>query len=143
MSRKKEKVDTSLVLFDVFYEDGSRASNRKVPGAAVGGLDDAGHRANHVIERARIGDGLHLEIDDEVAKAWYRRQGNVVTFTHTDVPAALSGKGVGSRLAKGALDAVRAAGLRVVAKCPFIAAYLRKHPEYDDLLTPPDGPPSA
>ena len=39
MSRKKEKVDTSSVLFDVFYEDGSRASNRKVPGASVGGLD--------------------------------------------------------------------------------------------------------
>jgi hypothetical protein len=39
MSRKKERVDTSIVLFDVFYEDGSRASNRKVPGATLGGLD--------------------------------------------------------------------------------------------------------
>jgi hypothetical protein len=39
MARKKDKVDTSSVLFDVFYEDGSRASNRKVPGASVGGLD--------------------------------------------------------------------------------------------------------
>lgn len=39
MARKKEKVDTTTVLFDVFYEDGSRASNRKVPGALVGGLD--------------------------------------------------------------------------------------------------------
>ena len=71
---------------------------------------------------------FELEIDDEVAKAWYRRQGNVVTFTHTEVPTALSGQGVGGRLAKGALDAVRAAGLRVVAKCPFIAGFLRLHP---------------
>jgi hypothetical protein len=39
MARKKEKIDTSTVLFDVFYEDGSRASNRKVPAAEVGGLD--------------------------------------------------------------------------------------------------------
>ena len=39
MARKKDKVDTSSILFDVFYEDGSRASNRKVPGASVGGLD--------------------------------------------------------------------------------------------------------
>ena len=39
MARKKDKIDTSSILFDVFYEDGSRASNRKVPGAAVGGLD--------------------------------------------------------------------------------------------------------
>lgn len=91
-----------------------------------------------IVRDNTVSHRFELEIDDEVAKAWYRRQGNVVTFTHTDVPAALSGKGVGSRLAKGALDVVRAAGLKVVAKCPFIAAYLKKHPEYDDLLTPPE-----
>jgi hypothetical protein len=39
MARKKDRVDNSAVLFDVFYEDGSRASNRKVPGAQLGGLD--------------------------------------------------------------------------------------------------------
>lgn len=39
MARKKERVDTGVVLFDVFYEDGSRASNRKVPAADLGGLD--------------------------------------------------------------------------------------------------------
>ena len=39
MARRKEKTDSSVVLFDVFYEDGSRASNRKVPGATLGGLD--------------------------------------------------------------------------------------------------------
>ena len=39
MARRKERIDTGSVLFDVFYEDGSRASNRKVPAAAVGGLD--------------------------------------------------------------------------------------------------------
>jgi predicted GNAT family acetyltransferase len=77
---------------------------------------------------------FELEIDDHVAKAWYRRQGNVVTFTHTEVPEELGGKGVGSRLAKGALDKVRAAGERVVAVCPFIAAYIKRHREYADLL---------
>jgi len=91
-----------------------------------------------IVRDNTVSHRFELEIDDEVAKAWYRRQGNVVTFTHTDVPTALSGKGVGSRLAKGALDAVRAAGLKVVAKCPFIAAYLKRHPEYDDLQTPPE-----
>lgn len=39
MARKKERIDSSFVLFDVFYEDGSRASNRKVPGAVLGGHD--------------------------------------------------------------------------------------------------------
>ena len=82
---------------------------------------------------------FELEIDDEVAKAWYRQQGNIVTFTHTDVPDALSGRGVGSRLAKGALEQVRAAGNKVIALCPFIAAYLRKHEhEYEDILAKPE-----
>jgi predicted GNAT family acetyltransferase len=80
---------------------------------------------------------FELEIDDHVAKAWYRKQGNVITFTHTDVPEAVAGRGVGSRLAKGALDTVRAAGERVVALCPFISAYIRRHAEYRDLLAEP------
>jgi predicted GNAT family acetyltransferase len=84
---------------------------------------------------------FELEIDDQIAKAWYRKQGNVITFTHTDVPEAVAGRGVGSRLAKGALDAVRAAGERVVALCPFIAAYIRRHGEYQDLLVEPLAPP--
>lgn len=87
------------------------------------------------------GHRFELEIDDEIAKAWYRRQGNVVTFTHTDVPEALAGQGVGSRLAKGALDSVRAAGEKVAATCPFISAYLRKHREYDDILAEPPATP--
>lgn len=81
---------------------------------------------------------FELEIDDQVAKSWYRLQGNVITFTHTEVPDALSGKGVGSRLAQGALDAARAAGQKVVALCPFIASYIKRHREYQDLLVQPD-----
>jgi hypothetical protein len=50
------------------------------------------------------------------------------------VPAELAGKGVGSQLARGALDAVRAKGLKVVAQCPFIAGYIAKHSEYQDIL---------
>jgi hypothetical protein len=85
---------------------------------------------------------FELEIDDEVAKAWYQRQGNVVTFTHTEVPETLAGQGIGSRLAKGALESVRAAGQKVAATCPFIAAYLKSHVgEFDDILAgPPAGP---
>lgn len=85
---------------------------------------------------------FELEIDDQLAKAWYRQQGNVITFTHTDVPDALAGKGVGSRLAKGALDSVRAAGQKVVALCPFIATFIKKHREYADLLVTPEKPPT-
>jgi predicted GNAT family acetyltransferase len=55
-------------------------------------------------------------------------------LTHTEVPQELSGRGIGSRLARGVLDDIRAAGLKVVAKCPFMAGYIGKHPEYADLV---------
>jgi predicted GNAT family acetyltransferase len=80
---------------------------------------------------------FELEVDGHVAKAWYQMLPCQITFTHTEVPDALAGRGVGSRLAKGALDAARADGLKVIPACPFIAAYIRKHPEYADLLKAP------
>ena len=53
---------------------------------------------------------------------------------HTEVPEALAGRGVASKLIRGALEMVRAQGLKVVPQCPFVAAYMGKHPEYDDLI---------
>jgi len=75
-----------------------------------------------------------LDVEGHTAVAYYTRAGDVVTFTHTEVPQELSGRGIGSRLARGALNDVRAAGLKVVAKCPFMAGYIAKHPEYADLV---------
>jgi uncharacterized protein len=66
--------------------------------------------------------------------AEYQPHPDRIVFTHTEVDPAFEGKGVGSRLAAGALDAVRARGLRVVPLCPFIAGYLSRHPEYADLV---------
>jgi uncharacterized protein len=79
-----------------------------------------------------------LEIDGAVAFASYREAANVITFTHTEVPEALSGKGIGSRLAKGALQLARDAGDKVAATCQFIASYLKRHgAEYQDILAEP------
>ena len=66
--------------------------------------------------------------------AHYRRKGDTVVFTHTEVADSYEGKGVGSALARGALDDVRARGEHVIAECPFIKAYIERHPEYQDLL---------
>jgi predicted GNAT family acetyltransferase len=60
--------------------------------------------------------------------------GNVITFIHTEVPPELGGKGVGSKLVQGAIDQVRAEGMKVIPGCPFIKAWIGKHPEYKDLL---------
>lgn len=77
---------------------------------------------------------FELAVDGHLAIAVYRLQPGVITFTHTEVPNELGGRGIGSKLAKGALDLVRARGLKVVPLCPFIKAWIQKHPDYQDLL---------
>jgi predicted GNAT family acetyltransferase len=81
---------------------------------------------------------FELEVDGAVAVAKYVRHDNVVTFTHTEVPEALGGRGIGSKLAEGALDMVRARGEKVVAQCPFVASWIARHPAYADLLAASD-----
>ncbi|HEV2159644.1 GNAT family N-acetyltransferase [Bradyrhizobium sp.] len=77
---------------------------------------------------------FELEVEGHLATEHYKREGNVITFVHTDVPKELGGKGVGSKLVQGALDQVRAAGLELVPECPFVKAWIEKHPEYQDLV---------
>jgi uncharacterized protein len=74
-------------------------------------------------------------VDGKVAGfARYTRTGDVINFYHTEVDPAFEGQGLGSKLAKGALDDVRASGVRAIATCPFISAYIKRHPEYAELL---------
>ena len=77
-----------------------------------------------------------FEIDAEghVAFSQYKRAGGVIDIMHTEVPPALNGKGIGSRLVRGLLDLVRAEGAKVRPLCPFVRYYVDKHPEYADLL---------
>lgn len=76
---------------------------------------------------------FELETEAGTAFAAYRRDGEVWTFTHTEVPPAAEGHGVASRLVQAALEAVQAAGGRVVAQCAFVRAYIRRHPEWQGL----------
>ena len=70
-----------------------------------------------------------------VAFVAYERAGSGrIALLHTEVPEALSGQGVGSKLARGVLDALRAEGAKIVPRCEFVAAYVERHPEYRDLL---------
>lgn len=75
-----------------------------------------------------------LVVEGHLAATYYKVADGVITFIHTEVPPELGGKGVGSALVKGALDQVRAEGLKVIPQCPFVKAYIDKHPEYADLL---------
>ena len=76
-----------------------------------------------------------LSVDGHVAATYYRLADGVITFIHTEVPPELGGKGVGSKLIRGALDHVRADGLKVIAQCPFVKAFIEKHADYADLLS--------
>ena len=68
-----------------------------------------------------------------LAFAEYQIEADVITFTHTVVPASLQGMGVGSRLIEGALTDVRSRGLKVRPQCTFVAAYIARHNEWQDL----------
>ncbi|HLH89423.1 MAG TPA: GNAT family N-acetyltransferase [Xanthobacteraceae bacterium] len=76
---------------------------------------------------------FELDVDDGMALMYYRLEPGVITLLHTEVPPALGGHGIGSALVRGVLDIVRARGLKVVPKCPFVAGYMGRHPEYNDL----------
>jgi predicted GNAT family acetyltransferase len=77
---------------------------------------------------------FELDVGDAVAFANYRLAPSTVIITHTETPQDLRGRGVASELVQGALQLIRADGLKVVAGCGFVVDYLRKHPEFADLV---------
>lgn len=68
------------------------------------------------------------------AQADYELQDGAVVLTHTEVQPAYEGQGMGSELAKFALDDIRKRGLKVVPKCDFMVSWIERHPDYADLV---------
>ena len=102
----------------------AEAPTDRAPGAAATLTDNAAaHRYEY-----RLGAEL----------GWvnYRREAGLTTLSYARVPDALAGHGVGAAMAQAVLEAERARGARVRATCSFIAAYLARHPEFDDLVAP-------
>jgi len=77
---------------------------------------------------------FELHVDGLMAIAEYILTPDKIIFTHTEVPEELEGKGIGSALAKYALESVKASGLKVFPMCPFFQAYIERHKEYQSLL---------
>jgi hypothetical protein len=75
-----------------------------------------------------------VTLEGNTAFIEYRRSGHSIILIHTEVPAALEGRGIASQLAKAALEDARAAHLRVTPFCPFVVAYIKRHKEYQDLV---------
>lgn len=83
---------------------------------------------NEAAQRFEAGSG------DETAFLQFRISGPKMTFIHTEVPIEWEGRGIGGALARAGLDYARQHSYRVVALCPFVSAYMRRHPETLDLL---------
>jgi predicted GNAT family acetyltransferase len=76
-----------------------------------------------------------LRVDGELAGVIrYRREPGAVVLVHTEIETRFEGRGLGGRLVEGALDDLRAHRTAVVPVCPFVAAFIRRHPEYADLV---------
>ena len=77
---------------------------------------------------------FELSVDGHLAVLTYMLTGNIMVFLHTEVPPAIGGRGLGVNLVETGLKYAREHGLKVRSMCWFMSKYLRRRPEYQDLL---------
>jgi predicted GNAT family acetyltransferase len=91
--------------------------------------------SEHAVVDNPAGSRYELRSGDEVlGVVAYHRNGEVINLIHTEIDADHEGEGLGSDIARGVLDDARRQGLRVLPTCPFIAGWIDKHPDYQDLV---------
>ena len=80
-----------------------------------------------------------LELEGSICgSASYVDDGDRQIFTHTEIDDSLEGRGLGSLLLRESLEDARRRGKRVVPQCPFVASYIERHPEWNDIVEMPD-----
>ena len=79
-----------------------------------------------------------MVIEHSTAYVTYARMDGRITLMHTEVPSALAGRGVGSALARSVLEDIRRLRLKIVPECAFIAGFIKRHPEFEDLVAGSD-----
>ena len=77
---------------------------------------------------------FEVQVSGQIAVAQYVLSDSVISFTHTEVPESLEGQGIGSALVEFALRDARSRNLKVAPMCPFVAAYIRRHRDFADLV---------
>ena len=79
---------------------------------------------------------FEARIGEQIAVLEYTRATGLIVYNHTEVPRNLEGQGIASQLAEAALEFARNEGLKIMPLCPYVASYIRRHPEYKELLRP-------
>lgn len=77
---------------------------------------------------------FELAVDGQTAVLQYMERNGALYLTHTEVPPELEGQGIGSRIVKHALEQAKSRGQKVAPWCPFVRAYIDRHPEYRSLV---------
>ena len=88
----------------------------------------------HVVVDNPHAQRFEVHLDGETAVLEYRLRDGALWLIHTEVPHAIEGHGVAAALTRFALDSARARGLKVVARCEYVKAWLQRHPEYAELV---------
>ena len=76
---------------------------------------------------------FEMQLGDQIAIVKYVLGSKEIIFTHTEVPAEYEGKGIASKIAKVAVEYAKAQGLRIRSFCPYMSAYIKRHPEYHSI----------
>ena len=76
---------------------------------------------------------FEIHLGEQIAMVKYILGSSEIIFTHTEVPGAFEGQGVASKMAKVALEYAKAQGMRVRPMCPYMASYIKRHPEYQSI----------
>jgi len=124
--RKEENDDLDRELDPPSATWSARLGGHEV---STGSAENVAVRDNPTASRYEL-----LYGDDLVGEILYRLTPDAVFLVHTEVLASLEGEGFGARLVAGALDDIRGRGLHVVPVCPFVSSYIRRHPDYRDLV---------
>ena len=77
---------------------------------------------------------FELKDGNDTAYILYSKSPDSIRLIHTEVPPALQGHGIASKMVRGTLELLRKSGLKVIPSCPFVADYLKRHPEYLPLV---------
>lgn len=89
---------------------------------------------NLKVENNEAKHRFEINLEDKTALIAYKKIGGVYNLYHTEVPPQFKGEGVGSALAKGTLEQIKVEDAKIIPSCPFVAAYVKRHKEFQDLV---------